>query len=150
MSNNHQRHLLNDLLNLLTNPVHKRRQQTRVLGPNGYRTLGETTDDTGIGDQNETDNQIAITEYILDCGHTAKDDLGGICHYCDSIICKNCIALCSSCGHSTCPQCSLITDFDGQNKRYCRTCAEEIEHNLRLRAIGRAIFSWFIPKNNKK
>ena len=62
MANDQQRNYLNDLLDLLTNPVHRRRQQNRVFGPNGYRTLGETTDDTGIGDQNETQNHIATTQ----------------------------------------------------------------------------------------
>ncbi|MCK4783103.1 MAG: hypothetical protein KAV87_05080 [Desulfobacteraceae bacterium] len=147
MAKGQNNYFLNNLLNLLTNPVHRRRQQNRVAGPNGHRIIGETIDETGIGNQNETDNQIAITEYILDCGHTARDGLGGRCHYCDLLVCKNCISLCSSCGHSVCPQDSLIANFDGQNKPYCRLCAEEIKRSLKLQAVGKSILSFFVSND---
>jgi hypothetical protein len=144
-----QRYYLNDLLNLLTNPVYRRLQQNQVFTPNGYRIIGKVIDQTGIGERNETDNQIAITEYILDCGHAAKDSLGGICHYCDSIVCRNCITLCSSCGHSVCPQDSLIANFDGYNRPYCHSCAEEITRSLRFCAIGRTILAVLTPGGRK-
>ena len=150
MAKGQNSYFLNSLLNLLTNPVHRRGRQNRVAGPDGHRIIGETIDETGIGNQSETDNQIAIIDYILDCGHTARDGLGGRCHYCDSLACKNCISLCSSCGHSICPQDTMIASFDGQNKPYCRVCADEIRRSLKLQAVGRLILSFFVSTDQRR
>jgi hypothetical protein len=125
--------LLNSLLNLLGNPIHRRRQQSRVPGQNGYRIIGEMVDETGIGSNNETDNIIINDIHILDCGHTSQNNLGGRCHYCD-----------------ICPQDTVIANFDEQNKPYCRACAEEIKRSLKLRAIGKTVFSIFVSDDNAK
>ena len=74
---------IEDLLDLLTSRVHRRRQQSRVPGRNGYRVISEIIDYTGIGNDNETDNLIVNNLHILDCGHTFQNNLGGQCHYLD-------------------------------------------------------------------
>ena len=150
MAKTQSNNLLNNLLNLLGNPIHRRRQQSRVPGQNGYRIIGEMVDETGIGNNNETDNIIINDIHILDCGHTSQNNLGGRCHYCDSLVCSNCISLCSSCGHSICPQDTVIANVDEQNRPYCRSCAEEIKRSLKLRDISKMFFSTFISDDNAK
>ena len=150
MPNGHNNNYLDDLLDLLTNPIHRRRHQSRVPGSNGYRIIEELIDETGIGNNNETDNLIARNEVILDCGHPARGNLGGRCHYCDSLVCRTCIYICSFCGHAICNLHCVIANFDGRNKSYCRDCADEIKRSLRLRAIGNAILSLFLPNNKKR
>jgi hypothetical protein len=150
MPDNNQTNYLNDLLNLLTTPVHRRRHRQRVLGVNCNRTADEVIDDTGIGPNNETDNQISDDIYILDCGHPARNNVGGQCHYCDSIVCRSCILICSSCGHAVCNLHRVMANFDGVVKPYCRTCAEEIHRSLRLQAWSNAILSFFISSNRNR
>ena len=147
MPDGHNNDYLDDLLNLLANRVHRRRQQSRVPGPGGFRTIDEISDETGIDDNNATDNLIADDTYILDCGHPARGNLGGRCHFCDGLVCKNCILICSSCGHSICNLHCVITIFDGQNKPYCRDCTDEIRRGLKLRALGNTILSFFFSQN---
>jgi hypothetical protein len=149
MPDRQQNYYIQDLLNLLTNRVYRRRQQSRVPGPDGNRVIEDVVDDTGIGPNNETDINVTGDEYILDCGHPAKSNLGGRCHYCDSLVCRACIGLCSSCGHSICPQDTVSANFDGQLKPYCRSCTEEIAHHLRLCKLGTTILSFFISREGK-
>ena len=150
MAKTQSNNLLNNLLNLLSNPIHRRRQQSRVPEENEYRILDEMVDETGIGNNNEPDNIIIKDIHILDCGHTSQNNLGGRCHICDSLVCNNCISLCSSCGHSICPQDTAMANLDGQNKPYCRSCAEELKRSLKFRAIGKMFFSTFISDDNPK
>lgn len=139
-----QNQFIDDLINLLTTRVYRRRCRNRVPGPEGYRVIDDIVDDTGIGPNNETDINVIGDEYLLDCGHPARSNLGGRCHFCDGLICRACIALCSSCGHSACPQDRVIANFDGENKPYCRSCAEEISRHLRLHRFVKAIVSFFV------
>jgi hypothetical protein len=44
----------------------------------------------------------------------------------------------------------VIANFEDQNKPYCRSCAEEIKRSLKLRAIGKMVFSTFISDDNAK
>lgn len=150
MPNRQQNEMLQDLLNLLASPVHRRRHQSRVPGANGYRVTEELIDETGIGANNETDNLIIRNDIMLDCGHPARGNLGGRCHYCDSLICRSCIYICSSCGHSICNLHCVIANFDGQNKPYCRSCIDEIRRSLRLRAIGNTILSFFLSNDKNR
>ena len=140
--------LLNDLLNMLVNPIHRYRQQTRVPEENEYRILDEMFDETGIGNNNEPINHKIKDVHILDCGHTSQNNLGGRCHICGGLACNRCISMCSSCGHSICPQDTTIDNLDGQNRPYCRSCAEELKRSLKLRAIGNMFFSTFISDDN--
>lgn len=116
MRPNNQDDYIEDLLDLLTTPVYRARRQKRVPGPNGF-TVIEEADDTGVGNQNETDNKNTVDEIILDCGHPARGNLGGRCHFCDSLVCKACVALCCCCGLATCPSDRVIADFDGRSNR---------------------------------
>ena len=150
MAKSHNNGFLHDLLNLLGSPIHRRRQQRRVRGPNGCRIIEGAVDETGIGSHNETDNLIVNDIYILDCGHASQGNLGGQCHYCDGLICKDCISICSSCGHSLCPQHTVTADFDGQNKPYCRSCSNEITRKHKLRSAGKIICSFFISNTEDK
>lgn len=146
---NDQNRYLENLLDLMANRVHRRRRQSRVAGPNGYRVIGSTSDDTGVGDNNETENLIADDLHILDCGHAfLHNNLGGQCHYCDGLICIRCILTCSHCGHTLCPQHLVIANFDDQNRPYCRNCADDISRKRKVRAIRRAIFSFFVSDTN--
>ena len=149
MPENPNNHYLDDLLDLLANRVHRRRRQERVRLSDGPRMTGEMIDETGIGNQNETDNLIVQDTYILDCGHTSRDNLGGQCHYCDSLVCNHCISICSSCGHSLCPQHTVMADFKGTSKPYCRSCNEEITRDLRFHRALTMIFSIFISRKDK-
>lgn len=149
MAKNQSNDFLDDLLDQLASRVHRRRQQTRVPGHKGYRMINEVIDETGIGSNNETDNLIVKNTHILDCGHTSQDNLGGRCHYCDSLICTNCIIICSSCGHSLCKLHSVISNFDGQCKPYCRSCADEIARGLRFRKVTNFLLSFFISKEGE-
>ena len=149
MPQNQNNHFINDLLNLMVNPVHRRRHQNRVRTSNGSRMIGEMIDETGIGNQNETDNLIVQDTYILDCGHTSRDNLGGQCHYCDNLICDRCIFICSSCGHSLCPQHTVMANFEGYLKPYCRSCTEEITRNLKLRRAAAMIVSVFVSREDR-
>ena len=137
---------LDELLDQIASRIYRRRQQTRVQGNKGDRTIDEVIDETGIGSNNETDNLIVKKTHILDCGHTSQNNLGGRCHYCDRLICTNCIIICSSCGHSLCQMDSVIPNFDGQGKSYCRSCADEITRGLRFRKVTNSILSFFISK----
>lgn len=135
---------IDDLLDLFTSRVHRRRQQSRVCRPSGRRVIGEGIDDTGIGSQNETDNLIINDIYVLDCGHASDNNLGGECHYCDRLVCKDCISICASCGHSLCPQHTVIANFDDQAKPYCRSCEDEMSRKLKLRVVTRKVLSFFV------
>jgi hypothetical protein len=150
MRPNNQNDYIKDLLDLLTTPIYRARRQKRVPGPNGFTVIEEQTDDTGVGNQNETDNQSTVDEIILDCGHPARGNLGGRCHFCDSLVCKACVALCCCCGLATCPSDRVIADFDGGSKPYCRSCAEEVRASLRLRKAGKSILSFFIAPDGEK
>jgi hypothetical protein len=150
MAKSHNNGFLHDLLNLLNNPIHRRQHHSRVRGPNGDRIIEGATDETGIGSHNETENVIVDDIYIFDCGHTSKGNLGGQCHYCDGLICQDCISICSSCGHSLCPQHTVIADFEGQNKPYCRACSSEITRKLKLRSAVKMFGSFFISNNKDK
>jgi hypothetical protein len=44
----------------------------------------------------------------------------------------------------------VIANIDNQNKPYCRSCAEEIKRSLKLRAVGKMIFSTFVSDDNAK
>ena len=150
MPNQRQQQYIEDLLDLLASRVHRRRHQSRVRGANGYRITEELIDETGIDANNATDNLIVRNIIILDCGHPASANLGGHCHYCDSLVCRTCINICSSCGHSICNLHCVIADFDRQNKPYCRSCADEIRRSLRLRAIGNTILSFFLSNDKNR
>ena len=149
MPNGHNNYL-DDLLNLLANRVHRRRNQSRVSGPNGFRTIDELLDETGIDNNNATDNFIADDIYILDCGHPARGNLGGRCHYCDSLVCRTCIFICQSCGLAVCNLHVAFANFDGQSKPYCKNCADEIKRDLRLRALGNTILSFFFSQDKNR
>ncbi len=150
MPDNNQNNFINDLLNLYTTRVHRQSHRQRVLGTNCNRTVDEVVDDTGIGQDNETDNRIDDGIFILDCGHPARNNVGGQCHYCESVVCRGCISICSSCGHAICNLHRVMANFDGDVKPYCRTCAEEIYRSLRLRAWGNAILSFFISSDRNR
>jgi len=150
MATDRQNQYIDDLLDLMTSRVYRSRHQSRVPGPDGYRIIEDLVDDTGVGPDNETDNKIIIDEIILDCGHRARGNLGGLCTFCDSLICVSCIALCSSCGLATCPPDRVIANYDGQDKPYCRYCSEEIERSMRLRKVGRCVISFFFSEPDKK
>lgn len=143
MADNSNRYI-EDLLNLLGNPIHRRRRQTRVPGPDGDRIISESTDETGIGNSNETDNFILELEHLLDCNHPASNGLGGRCHYCDHLFCRYCIFLCFCCGLSLCPSHKTIANLDGQEKVYCRECATDIKRSQRSKRILKSIFSLFL------
>jgi hypothetical protein len=143
MTDTQNNEFLNGLLNLMTSRVHRRRRQNRVYGSGGQRIIAETIDDTGVGNQNETDNLIIKNTYILDCGHASNNNLGGQCHYCDGLICVDCISICSSCGHCTCKLHTIIVNIDGQNKSYCKSCASEISRKLKLRSTVKTVLSFF-------
>jgi hypothetical protein len=144
MPNDRQQECIDDLLNLLANRRNRNRRQTRVVGPDGRRITDEEIDETAIDEHNKVDNQLVQDDYLLDCHHPARGNLGGRCHFCDALVCRVCIALCYSCGLATCPPHRVIADFDGVSRNYCRTCAEEIKRSLKLRAWGNAIFSFFV------
>lgn len=150
MPNGHNKDYLNSLLGLLTSRVHRRQHQSRVPGSDGYRTIDDVIDDTGVGSNNETENIILDDLHILDCGHPARNNLGGRCHYCDSLICKSCVFICSSCGHALCNLHCVKRNFDGAEKPYCRDCAEEITRSLKLRNFGLGVLSFFITTDNNK
>ena len=146
MAKSQSNRYLQDLLNLFNNPIHRRQQQTRVCRPSGDRIIQGATDETGIGANNETGNNMVNDIYIHDCGHTSRDNLGGECHYCDQLICTDCISICSVCGHAICPQHTTLKDFDGHQKPYCHDCADEISRKLKLRSAGKKIGSFFVGK----
>ena len=136
---------IENLLNLMNNRVHRRTQQHRVFGENVSRVLSEASDDTSVGSNNEPDNLITNDIHILDCGHTyLGNNLGGQCHYCDKLICRHCILICCSCGHALCPQHTVIANFDYQNKPYCRACAKDISRKIKMKAVRRTFFSFFV------
>jgi len=137
-------------MGLLTNRIHCRQQQSRVPGPKGYRVIDNVIDDTGVGSNNETENIITDDRYILDCGHPARNNFGGRSHCCDSLLCKSCIYICSCCGHALCNFHCVTENFDGREKPYCETCAEEIQHSLELRALGFRVLSFFIESEKDK
>ncbi|KKR96378.1 MAG: hypothetical protein UU48_C0032G0002 [Candidatus Uhrbacteria bacterium GW2011_GWF2_41_16] len=143
MPDDRQQEFVDDLLDLLTSRANRTRHQTRVVGPNGYRITDEIIDETAIGNHNYPDNLIARNKFIADCGHLAEF-IGGRCHYCDALICRDCIYLCSNCRLAICPPHSVTANFDNQSRIYCRSCAEEITRSLKLRACGNAILSFFI------
>jgi len=60
------------------------------------------------------------------------------------LICRHCILICSNCGHALCPQHTIITNFDHQNKPYCRVCAKEISRKIKMKAVRRAFFFFFV------
>lgn len=144
MSNNQNNGFINDLLNLLNSRIHWRKHQNIVHGSDGKRIVRETTDETGIGSQNETANMVVDNIYILDCGHVNNNTLGGQCHYCDALVCKDCLCLCSSCGHSICPNHTVMADFSGSEKSYCHLCSQEISRNIKQEIIKKSILSFFI------
>lgn len=150
MPNRRQEQYTEDLLDLLAGRVHRRRHQSRVRGADGYRVTEELIDETGIGARNETDNLIVRNIAILDCGHPASANLGGHCHFCDSLVCRTCINICSSCGHSVCNLHCVTAGFDGHERPYCRVCAGEIRRSLRLRAIGNVILSFFLSNDKNR
>jgi hypothetical protein len=146
-----QEEFIADLLELMASRVYRSRQQQRVVGSQGVRIIGEIIDDTGIGNDNETDNLIIQNECILDCGHPASSRLGGRCHFCDALVCSACISICTSCGLACCPVDRVIANFDGNRRPYCRSCAGEICRSLRLKRVGMTILSFFIsPEPHKR
>ena len=149
MATDRQNQYIEDLIDLMASRVYRSRHQSRVPGPDGYRIIEDFLDDTGVGDGNETDNKIITDEIILDCGHPGRGNLGGRCHFCDSIVCRACISICSSCGLATCPPDRVIANYDGQDKPYCRYCSEEIDRSLRLRKLGRGVMSFFCSEQDK-
>ena len=150
MANGQNKKNFNSIIGLLTNRVHFRQQQTRVSGPEGYRTIDNLIDDSGVGSNNETENIIIDDRYVLDCGHPARDNFGGRSHCCDSLLCESCVHICSCCGHALCNFHYVTKNFDGREKEYCETCAEEIQHSLGLRAFGFGVLSFFIKRNKDR
>jgi len=144
MQNNQNNGFINDLLNLLNSRIHLRKHQKIVHGSDGRRVINETTDEAGIGNQNETANMIVDNVYILDCGHVNKNNIGGQCHYCDAIVCRECLLLCTSCGHSICPNHTVMADFSGSLKPYCRQCSQEISRNIKQQVIKKHVLTFFI------
>lgn len=146
MPNGHPNRDIDDLLELLTSRVYRSRRQSRVPGQEGFRVTEDMVDDTGIGPDNETSNTLIRNEIILDCGHPARENFGGRCHFCDALVCRACISLCSSCGLAICPPHTVIAALDGAQKAYCRTCAEEIHRTLRLKSLVAGVLSFFLEK----
>lgn len=143
MPDDNQQRITDELLELEASPIHQTKHQTIVDG----RLTNEIIDETGIGNHNDRHNRIARKKYIADCGHLAEL-IAGRCHFCDALVCRDCVALCFSCGLATCPPHRVIANFDGSSKIYCRTCAEEIKRGIKLRAWGNAILAFFI-KNRR-
>ena len=139
-----------DLLDLLANRDNRVRRQHRVPGPDGLRIIEEEIDETGLGDNNETDNLVILQDYLLDCNHPARGNLGGRCHFCDALVCRACIFRCASCGLATCPPHTVMANFTGTLNTYCHYCADEIRRSLRFRSIVRVILSFFIAPSNDR
>jgi hypothetical protein len=144
MSNNQNNGFINDLLNLMNSRIHWRKRQNIAHGSNGKRIIGELSDDTGVGNRNETENLIVDNIYILDCGHVNNNSLGGQCRYCDAMVCHECLKLCSNCGHPICPNHTAFANFSGTEKSYCRVCAQEISRSIKSDNIKKGILSFFI------
>lgn len=142
MPNNRQNPDIEELLRILTTRVYRNQKQVRVPGPNGFRVVSHQVDDTGIGPNSETDTRVSDDRFIMDCGHDFRGMLGR-CHYCDALVCDQCIKLCCCCGLAICPVHTVTGNFDGKQKFYCRSCAEEISRSLKLRALAGKVLSFF-------
>lgn len=146
MPQNQQDRNIDDLLDLLTNRIYRRQRQNRVVGPDGYRVIGEIEDATFVNPDNETENIIINNETVLDCGHTGNP--GGRCCYCSSLVCRSCISICGSCGSAICPHHTIIANFNNGQQPYCRRCAEKINRSLKLRAFTNGLLSFFFKREN--
>jgi len=143
MLNPDQRNI-QDLLDLLSNPNYRQQDQKVIAGPDGCRVTDAMVDDTSIDENSNTRVNRSDLHTILDCGHCSTEQVGGCCHFCDALACRECICLCYSCRLATCPSCSTVAEFDGNSRTYCRRCAEEIARSLTLKRIGRSLLSFFI------
>ncbi len=142
MTDQNREHL-EELLDFISNPNYRQRHQEGIAGPKGVRITDQKTDDTVIDENQNT--RICSGNYhtILDCGHCSTHQVGGICHFCDALVCRDCIAICSGCGLAVCNTCSTEQSFDGQPRRYCRTCVEEISRSLRMKQVQKSILTFF-------
>ena len=144
MDNDEKNNYEKRLLDMLTNRINRLRRQSRVPGADGERVTDDLVDETGLDENNHPDIVTIAYDHLLDCNHPARNNLGGRCHICDELVCKQCIGQCSSCGLTLCPSHATDADFGNGTKKYCRECATEIRRSIKIRSFWYSVLSFFI------
>lgn len=140
---NANNNLLNTLFQRFMGPVRKVRTIFFARQSGTNRVLEVTDDETEIDPKGSINTVVSHEALFLDCGHFAKENLGGRCA-CGAIVCEKCLVLCSACGAPTCPG-HRFTDAETQQV-LCPTCQEELARSRRIRKVGGAVVSFFIER----
>lgn len=136
---------LSNILGLFMRPLRKIKTILVTKESSKERTLEESTEETVIGQASSINTTIIKRALFYHCGHHADNNVGGRC-VCGAIVCKSCLSLCSICGIPLCP----VDTITVEGERYCRECFEDKVRRERLKAVGRALGSFFVERGGER